>query len=157
MIRRPPRSTLFPYTTLFRSATGDVPHVSRCRDTAPGRLDGGFVYGGPPLGRQEKRGQAQKNQNDRQFPLHGQISSLSVDVLPLFRDPLASGELALILSYGPQYQILISRDPGYVHRLGVHRRDPGQPRGGPLDLNLRGLHHDDLNYDILIHARFLYY
>src|SRR5258707_8849751 len=23
MIRRPPRSTLFPYTTLFRSATGD--------------------------------------------------------------------------------------------------------------------------------------
>src|SRR6266436_1100575 len=28
MIRRPPRSTLFPYTTLFRSTTG------RCRDTA---------------------------------------------------------------------------------------------------------------------------
>src|SRR2546427_3454927 len=25
MIRRPPRSTLFPYTTLFRSAIGDVP------------------------------------------------------------------------------------------------------------------------------------
>src|SRR5260370_5098436 len=24
MIRRPPRSTLFPYTTLFRSASGDV-------------------------------------------------------------------------------------------------------------------------------------
>src|SRR3712207_9091487 len=24
MIRRPPRSTLFPYTTLFRSATGEV-------------------------------------------------------------------------------------------------------------------------------------
>src|SRR2546430_3167746 len=24
MIRRPPRSTLFPYTTLFRSAEGDV-------------------------------------------------------------------------------------------------------------------------------------
>src|SRR5258707_9148393 len=26
MIRRPPRSTLFPYTTLFRSAVGDVGH-----------------------------------------------------------------------------------------------------------------------------------
>src|SRR5258706_9991745 len=26
MIRRPPRSTLFPYTTLFRSAGGDDPH-----------------------------------------------------------------------------------------------------------------------------------
>src|SRR2546428_5770685 len=25
MIRRPPRSTLFPYTTLFRSLTGPVP------------------------------------------------------------------------------------------------------------------------------------
>src|SRR3712207_7205845 len=36
MIRRPPRSTLFPYTTLFRSATLDVPdpdeHVRRGRD-----------------------------------------------------------------------------------------------------------------------------
>src|SRR3712207_8925012 len=26
MIRRPPRSTLFPYTTLFRSETANVPH-----------------------------------------------------------------------------------------------------------------------------------
>src|SRR2546425_6767242 len=25
MIRRPPRSTLFPYTTLFRSLTGEIP------------------------------------------------------------------------------------------------------------------------------------
>src|SRR3712207_7691578 len=27
MIRRPPRSTLFPYTTLFRSNGGDVPQL----------------------------------------------------------------------------------------------------------------------------------
>src|SRR5947209_11860560 len=27
MIRPPPRSTLFPYTTLFRSRSGDVPNV----------------------------------------------------------------------------------------------------------------------------------
>src|SRR3712207_9396335 len=26
MIRRPPRSTLFPYTTLFRSAAGELDH-----------------------------------------------------------------------------------------------------------------------------------
>src|SRR2546430_13776065 len=26
MIRRPPRSTLFPYTTLFRSVLGSIPH-----------------------------------------------------------------------------------------------------------------------------------
>src|SRR3712207_8563989 len=31
MIRRPPRSTLFPYTTLFRSGTGGVPHQRRDR------------------------------------------------------------------------------------------------------------------------------
>src|SRR2546422_7923966 len=28
MIRRPPRSTLFPYTTLFRSALGPAGHVA---------------------------------------------------------------------------------------------------------------------------------
>src|SRR5438034_4408033 len=29
MIRRPPRSTLFPYTTLFRSRDGEVPMSSK--------------------------------------------------------------------------------------------------------------------------------
>src|SRR5690554_7298563 len=32
MIRRPPRSTLFPYTTLFRSRDGDVGPLLRERD-----------------------------------------------------------------------------------------------------------------------------
>src|SRR2546429_6453566 len=39
MIRRPPRSTLFPYTTLFRSATGYRPNLMarrlRARDAGP--------------------------------------------------------------------------------------------------------------------------
>src|SRR3712207_8146973 len=35
MIRRPPRSTLFPYTTLFRSESG--PKFSRCRPSAEQR------------------------------------------------------------------------------------------------------------------------
>src|SRR2546422_6610511 len=35
MIRRPPRSTLFPYTTLFRS------HVARQREVPPARGAGG--------------------------------------------------------------------------------------------------------------------
>src|SRR2546421_842679 len=38
MIRRPPRSTLFPYTTLFRSNGGDVmraPHVAPPRQLEP--------------------------------------------------------------------------------------------------------------------------
>src|SRR3954467_16006131 len=37
MIRRPPRSTLFPYTTLFRSW---LPHLSRERPIGPGRIPG---------------------------------------------------------------------------------------------------------------------
>src|SRR3712207_8333038 len=32
MIRRPPRSTLFPYTTLFRSARAAAPGVRRLED-----------------------------------------------------------------------------------------------------------------------------
>src|SRR2546430_8059725 len=43
MIRRPPRSTLFPYTTLFRSAPSSAPSTSRkfflevVPGTCPGR------------------------------------------------------------------------------------------------------------------------
>src|SRR2546429_7358567 len=35
MIRRPPRSTLFPYTTLFRSGRGDAADVIRVSTAAP--------------------------------------------------------------------------------------------------------------------------
>src|SRR3712207_7880806 len=37
MIRRPPRSTLFPYTTLFRSPTRLPPHCTRSTSAAAGR------------------------------------------------------------------------------------------------------------------------
>src|SRR5438034_4371324 len=51
MLRRPPRSTLFPYTTLFRSHGGDG-----ARGPAAGRgtraLDAG---GGPAIGRASAR------------------------------------------------------------------------------------------------------
>src|SRR5687768_18001824 len=35
MIRRPPRSTLFPYTTLFRSITLSVPLISSANSLSP--------------------------------------------------------------------------------------------------------------------------
>src|SRR5436189_4283544 len=38
MIRRPPRSTLFPYTTLFRSQLAGVGRWRRDRRAAPGRI-----------------------------------------------------------------------------------------------------------------------
>src|SRR5438552_10328033 len=59
MIRRPPRSTLFPYTTLFRSRVGSYGHLRvrrhpshgprRAGDvvSAQGRVPGGECGGGP--------------------------------------------------------------------------------------------------------------
>src|SRR3712207_9551738 len=45
MIRRPPRSTLFPYTTLFRSGRGEDKSAPPTRRTAPYRsfLQGSFL------------------------------------------------------------------------------------------------------------------
>src|SRR2546427_6540778 len=41
MIRRPPRSTLFPYTTLFRSEVEDAPAVMRQNDEAEEQVESG--------------------------------------------------------------------------------------------------------------------
>src|SRR3712207_7632964 len=52
MIRRPPRSTLFPYTTLFRSPNGmgHVVHVDTFRiEGLPGTERSTFVARAPPL------------------------------------------------------------------------------------------------------------
>src|SRR2546430_13420810 len=46
MIRRPPRSTLFPYTTLFRSAGVDPLSADVRRATAQNR-DNQFIRAGP--------------------------------------------------------------------------------------------------------------
>src|SRR2546422_5204526 len=60
MIRRPPRSTLFPYTTLFRS----LPEVDRataahCDHTVPGPLHGSRDPIGRNLGPPRRDGQAE--------------------------------------------------------------------------------------------------
>src|SRR3712207_7066167 len=47
MIRRPPRSTLFPYTTLFRSVEVLINHLSQT-DEAYDRL-GGYAVMNPPI------------------------------------------------------------------------------------------------------------
>src|SRR3712207_7822716 len=52
MIRRPPRSTLFPYTTLFRSAgqaTDQAGQVAGQAQEAVGGVAGGGGGGGGPL------------------------------------------------------------------------------------------------------------
>src|SRR2546422_2934566 len=53
MIRRPPRSTLFPYTTLFRSLLG----VGR-------QSPDGAVLQGPPVGRPRRRQGARRARDE---------------------------------------------------------------------------------------------
>src|SRR2546422_8413479 len=50
MIRRPPRSTLFPYTTLFRSDDGDENGQAHPHPEAAGA----YLVGGAPAGRDRK-------------------------------------------------------------------------------------------------------
>src|SRR2546430_17673150 len=59
MIRRPPRSTLFPYTTLFRSFTNasDLRVGDLGMESAPERVDGGERGDGGGLGAQDARPQ----------------------------------------------------------------------------------------------------
>src|SRR5438445_2544239 len=49
MLRRPPRSTLFPYTTLFRSGSGSHDYSARFTDYTPmaALISPGQAAGGP--------------------------------------------------------------------------------------------------------------
>src|SRR5690348_17678529 len=77
MIRRPPRSTLFPYTTLFRSRTADVvtnTESSRSdRSLAPDEDDGAVVVDGgrhpvdEPLGAVPR---SEEHTSELQSPVH---------------------------------------------------------------------------------------
>src|SRR5437016_7893422 len=54
MIRRPPRSTLFPYTTLFRS--GERHSRTRAGDDGKGGRNGPLPEGGPHKGPRDRSG-----------------------------------------------------------------------------------------------------
>src|SRR3712207_8158100 len=58
MIRRPPRSTLFPYTTLFRSGVDGRRHALRVRTVAGGRRRPGAARAdrGPRGGERARQG-----------------------------------------------------------------------------------------------------
>src|SRR2546429_7328389 len=49
MIRRPPRSTLFPYTTLFRSVAMNNDPFGALKKFEPGKGKEGFLYSLPAL------------------------------------------------------------------------------------------------------------
>src|SRR5258705_11442391 len=78
MIRRPPRSTLFPYTTLFRSPSRVIP-VSRSEDRDPYALrvrgwPDSIVFMGPGHGlrpfRDDTRGRSEEHTSELQSLRH---------------------------------------------------------------------------------------
>src|SRR2546422_7598357 len=78
MIRRPPRSTLFPYTTLFRSPAGSVVQRRLCRPSDEGqRARGADVPHHTPVGRRAVTGYRPRGRDRKSTRLnssHGYIS-----------------------------------------------------------------------------------
>src|SRR2546429_5923483 len=69
MIRRPPRSTLFPYTTLFRSTPAASPRGQSAPRVAPRQRRGG--HGGQPRRwRGATRGRSEEHTSELQSRLH---------------------------------------------------------------------------------------
>src|SRR5438034_8789028 len=66
MVRRPPRSTLFPYTTLFRSVGRGNPY-RRARRTGPAGIP---AEAGPVLGGGGAAERATGHENGERKPLH---------------------------------------------------------------------------------------
>src|SRR6266581_8047888 len=62
MIRRPPRSTLFPYTTLFRSRRPQPPRRRQSRRPRRGRLGGAVAH------RRPRR--SEEHTSELQSPVH---------------------------------------------------------------------------------------
>src|SRR3712207_8271179 len=75
MIRRPPRSTLFPYTTLFRSDEGDVAALSVALLAGVAELRAGVegVIGAYGIGVSDERGAADRK-STRLNSSHANIS-----------------------------------------------------------------------------------
>src|SRR2546429_4579194 len=68
MIRRPPRSTLFPYTTLFRSRRAPPRPPSRAPSAAPRAASWSARSGSPPPGRCPSR--SEEHTSELQSRLH---------------------------------------------------------------------------------------
>src|SRR2546421_7807294 len=71
MIRRPPRSTLFPYTTLFRSTHGGIPVIAH---SARDRVEAQPVPAVAPVAIQIRDGHWRDRKSTRLNSSHDQIS-----------------------------------------------------------------------------------
>src|SRR5690348_18496542 len=96
MIRRPPRSTLFPYTTLFRSVRLSLPH-------GPGiyrmlRTDGSVLYVGKAASLPHRVNSYLRKQHGAHERLTGVLSQARASSIegapsPLVAAPLTPGEM----------------------------------------------------------------
>src|SRR5690348_7413050 len=108
MIRRPPRSTLFPYTTLFRSVRLSLPH-------APGiyrmlRTDGSVLYVGKAASlhhRVNSYFRKQHGAHERLLEMLSQARAISFEVTP---SPLEAALLEPdeIKRHRPPYNIALT-------------------------------------------------
>src|SRR5256886_2013903 len=151
MIRRPPRSTLFPYTTLFRSGAGDA---RRGEDGRPGRLHELHGRGHRPEGVRQDQGlprgrQAGPGRQSARRRWRGRCGRLLHRADPHpdrrprvshhVRGDLRPGALAVRVSREPLGGDPTAGGPDVPvrpHRCGVR---PGPPRGrrGPSVASLR--------------------
>src|SRR2546427_7101155 len=74
MIRRPPRSTLFPYTTLFRSARQGQPHLGQPLKEAMRALTRRAPVSGPCDHRDVTMAEREDRKSTRLNSSHSQIS-----------------------------------------------------------------------------------
>ena len=101
MIRRPPRSTLFPYTTLFRSGRGPGATSASASQRAPTRSRGGSsIRCSRPHHRRsgkrssERRDRTEHNQRERQRDDDAPDNELSIEPMKTLRRLHLAGSMA---------------------------------------------------------------
>src|SRR6266511_4109721 len=122
MIRRPPRSTLFPYTTLFRSRGGHPTFArrdDRCRHVARGRA--GLERGGSPRCPSGSRVRHPPAPGPRRRP----------SARDMVRDPADVPRRAAVHRMAPARALR-------RHGRGFRRRDPGRRHRHPRRGDSRG-------------------
>src|SRR5256886_16309709 len=150
MIRRPPRSTLFPYTTLFRSGAGEAWTPPDVTMDAPAHLPDEYVTDADTkldfyrrLARAEQPGEIQAVRDelrDRFGPLPADAERLLL--VAELRALGARTGLETVLIKGDEARLTFRRDaaPRLAGLQGALEASPFEaavPRAGPLSLWLR--------------------
>src|SRR3712207_7639807 len=102
MIRRPPRSTLFPYTTLFRSPRRTAPAPTGCRSSAPSTRAPGTCTSPPGsgAGRSEEHTSELQSRQYLVCRLLLEKKKTDHDTLPASPAPRLAAEHAVVVDDG---------------------------------------------------------